>query len=91
MYLRPAKGLMLVKSSLLSPILSMRAPVRSITTLQRNAITFGCLVEGTGSSVVIEMMGNQMTGVDQARRGWLEPSDVISTRPLSELRKLLKR
>ena len=30
-------------------------------------------------------------GVDQARRGWLEPADVINTRPLSELRKLLKR
>ncbi|MFI5012189.1 MAG: DNA polymerase/3'-5' exonuclease PolX [Hyphomicrobiales bacterium] len=30
-------------------------------------------------------------GVDQARRGWLEPADVINTRPRSELRKLLKR
>jgi DNA polymerase (family 10) len=30
-------------------------------------------------------------GVDQARRGWLEPADVINTRPLSELRKLLER
>jgi DNA polymerase (family X) len=30
-------------------------------------------------------------GVDQARRGWLEPSDVLNTRPLKELRKLLKR
>jgi DNA polymerase (family 10) len=30
-------------------------------------------------------------GVGQARRGWIEPSDVINTRRLPELRKLLKR
>jgi DNA polymerase (family 10) len=30
-------------------------------------------------------------GVGQARRGWLEPADVINTRPLPELKKLLKR
>jgi DNA polymerase (family 10) len=30
-------------------------------------------------------------GVGQARRGWLEAKDVINTRPLAELRKLLKR
>lgn len=30
-------------------------------------------------------------GVDQARRGWLEPGDVINSRPWSELRRLLKR
>ena len=30
-------------------------------------------------------------GVDQARRGWIEAGDVINTRPLKELRKLLKR
>lgn len=30
-------------------------------------------------------------GVKQARRGWLEPKDVINTRSLSELKKLLKR
>jgi DNA polymerase (family 10) len=30
-------------------------------------------------------------GVGQARRGWLEPNDVINTRPLPELRKLFKR
>jgi len=29
-------------------------------------------------------------GVDQARRGWLEPSDVVNTRPLAALRKLLR-
>jgi DNA polymerase (family 10) len=30
-------------------------------------------------------------GVDQARRGWLERADVINTRPLAELKKLLRR
>jgi DNA polymerase (family 10) len=30
-------------------------------------------------------------GIDQARRGWLESSDVINTRSLGELRQLLKR
>lgn len=30
-------------------------------------------------------------GVNQARRGWLEPGDVINTRPLEELRRLLTR
>jgi DNA polymerase (family 10) len=30
-------------------------------------------------------------GVDQARRGWLEPEDVLNTRPLSELRSILRR
>ncbi len=29
-------------------------------------------------------------GVDQARRGWLEPGDVLNTRTLTDLRKLLK-
>ena len=28
---------------------------------------------------------------DQARRGWLEPDDVINTRPLRELKKLIRR
>lgn len=30
-------------------------------------------------------------GVDQARRGWLEVRDVINTRPLRELKKLIQR
>ena len=30
-------------------------------------------------------------GVDQARRGWLSPADIINTRPIAELRPLLKR
>jgi DNA polymerase (family 10) len=30
-------------------------------------------------------------GIDQARRGWIEPNDVLNTRPVGLLRKLLKR
>ncbi len=30
-------------------------------------------------------------GVDQARRGWLEPADVLNTSTLGELRKMLRR
>jgi DNA polymerase (family 10) len=34
---------------------------------------------------------NLRFGIGQARRGWLTASDVLNTRPLAELRKLLKR
>jgi DNA polymerase (family 10) len=34
---------------------------------------------------------NMRFGVDQARRAWLGPADVVNTQPLSRLRKLLKR
>lgn len=34
---------------------------------------------------------NIWLGVASARRGWLEPSDVLNTRPLDELRALLRR
>jgi len=30
-------------------------------------------------------------GIDQARRGWLEPDDVINTRSWRDLKRLLKR
>jgi len=30
-------------------------------------------------------------GIGQARRGWLEPADVINTLPLTKLKKLLNR
>jgi len=36
-------------------------------------------------------LGNLRFGLDQARRGWLTAPDVINTRPLAALRKLLKR
>ena len=34
---------------------------------------------------------NLKFGVGQARRGWLEKADVLNTRPLTALRKLLKK
>ncbi|MCM2322554.1 MAG: DNA polymerase/3'-5' exonuclease PolX [Oligoflexia bacterium] len=36
-------------------------------------------------------LGNIRLGLAQARRGWLEPRDVLNTRPLAELRELLRR
>jgi DNA polymerase (family 10) len=36
-------------------------------------------------------IGGMRFGIDQARRGWLEPKDVINARPLAALRKLLRR
>jgi DNA polymerase (family 10) len=30
-------------------------------------------------------------GLGQARRGWLEPTDILNTRSLKELKKLLRR
>jgi DNA polymerase (family 10) len=38
-----------------------------------------------------ETLAYMRYGVDQARRGWLEASDVPNTRGLAELRRLLKR
>ena len=36
-------------------------------------------------------LANIRCGVGQARRGWLEREDVVNTRPLGELRRLLRR
>jgi len=36
-------------------------------------------------------LGYMRFGVDQARRGWLEAADVINTRPLQQLKRLVKR
>jgi DNA polymerase (family 10) len=39
----------------------------------------------------VEDFANLRFGVGQARRGWLEKKDVLNTRPLSALRRLLKQ
>ena len=39
----------------------------------------------------VNALGFMRFGVDQARRGWITADDVINTRPLGELRKLLRR
>jgi DNA polymerase (family 10) len=36
-------------------------------------------------------LGAMRFGIDQARRGWLEPSGVLNTRPWSKLRKMMAR
>jgi DNA polymerase (family 10) len=38
-----------------------------------------------------EQLGYMRFGIDQARRGWLTAGDVVNTRPLRELRGLLRR
>ena len=38
----------------------------------------------------IHDLDNMRFGINQARRGWLEASDVINTRSLKELQKLLR-
>ncbi len=56
------------------------------------------MAKDMGVKVVISTDAHRTTdldflrfGVGQARRGWLEPEDVLNTRPLKELRKLLRR
>lgn len=56
------------------------------------------LAREMGVKVVISTDAHSMTDLDlmrfgvwQARRGWLEKEDVLNTRNLDELRKLLKR
>ena len=44
----------------------------------------------SGASTIAELDFLRF-GVDQARRGWLEPSDVLNTRPVGELRQLIAR
>lgn len=39
----------------------------------------------------VEQLDYMRYGIGQARRGWLEAKDVLNTRPLTELRKLLRR
>ena len=39
----------------------------------------------------VETLEYMRYGVDQARRGWLEAKDVLNTRSLDELRRVLKR
>ena len=51
----------------------------------------GVLVSINTDAHSIADLDNLRYGVGQARRGWLEPKDVLNTRPLGALRKLLKR
>lgn len=51
----------------------------------------GVLVSINSDAHSIFDFANLRYGVGQARRGWLEKKDVLNTRPLAALRKLLKR
>jgi DNA polymerase (family 10) len=51
----------------------------------------GVLVSINSDAHSIADFDNLRFGIGQARRGWLEKRDVLNTRPLSQLRKLLER
>ena len=51
----------------------------------------GVLVAINSDAHNIAALDHLQFGVGQARRGWLEKNDVLNTRPLNELRKLLKQ
>jgi DNA polymerase (family 10) len=51
----------------------------------------GVLVAVNSDAHRIQDFDNLRYGVGQARRGWLEAKDVLNTRPLPELRKLLRQ
>lgn len=51
----------------------------------------GVLVAINSDAHGVDALDHIGFGVGQARRGWLEKSDVLNTRPLKELRKLLKQ
>jgi DNA polymerase (family 10) len=51
----------------------------------------GVLVSINSDAHSINDFNNLAFGVGQARRGWLEKDDVLNTRPLAQLRKLLSR
>ena len=51
----------------------------------------GVLVSINTDAHSIADLDNLRYGVGQARRGWLEAKDVLNTRPLAALRKLLRR
>jgi DNA polymerase (family 10) len=51
----------------------------------------GVLVAINTDAHSVAEFGQLRYGIGQARRGWLEKKDVLNTRPLNELSKLLKR
>jgi DNA polymerase (family 10) len=55
----------------------------------RRAKDAGVLISISSDAHSIPELDYLRFGVDQARRGWLEPRDVLNTRPLPELLKLL--
>jgi DNA polymerase (family 10) len=50
----------------------------------------GVLIAISSDAHSVQDFDNLIYGVGQARRGWLEAKDVLNTRPLSQLRTLLR-
>jgi len=74
--------------------LELNANIRRLDlydTYCRMAKEQGVLVAINSDAHNINALDHLRFGVGQARRGWLEKSDVLNTRPLKELRKLLKQ
>jgi len=51
----------------------------------------GVLVAINSDAHSVDSFDHLRYGIGQARRGWLEKDDVVNTRPLAEVRKLLKQ
>jgi DNA polymerase (family 10) len=51
----------------------------------------GVLVAINSDAHTVNALDHICLGVGQARRGWLEKDDVLNTRPLRDLQKLLKQ
>lgn len=51
----------------------------------------GVMLAISTDSHSVDGLENMRFGIDQARRGWLTKADVLNTRPLGQLKKLLKR
>jgi DNA polymerase (family 10) len=60
--------------------------------LARRAVAAGVDVSIDSDCHRAEMLGRQMAlGIATARRGWVEPKHVLNTRPLDEVRALIRR
>jgi DNA polymerase (family 10) len=57
----------------------------------RLAKDLGVMVAVSTDAHAPRTLGNMRYGLHIARRGWIEKKDVINTRPLGELMKILKR
>jgi DNA polymerase (family 10) len=51
----------------------------------------GVLISINSDAHSVYDFANLRFGIGQARRGWLEKGDVLNTRPLKELRRLIGR
>jgi DNA polymerase (family 10) len=58
--------------------------------LIRQAKSKGCRFVISTDAHHPKHLANMRFGVQMARRGWLEAADVLNTRPLAELRKLIR-